>query len=308
MDRFVLTSGRVNRYGYRLLPEGGQLQDYEANPVLLWNHNGNIMSVGKVKDIRLEDGKLTGEPEFDMEDDVAKDLARKYVKGYQRGFSIWHDPIETSEDPSVLVAGQTRATVTKWDLLEVSVVNVQGDAGAHKLSGDKMNNIDSVIPKLSLKKEDKMSLEKINKKLGLSSDSTEDEAIEAIGKLRSQLAAAETEKVSAFIERGRKLSLINDENEKDWERIAKSDYDTALNIMNTQAKEEEKKDDKEGKETLDAKLSDMLKKVRSQNDAGGSDDEETFEKLSKENPEKLREIQKNDPERYEKLAKEYDPK
>jgi len=302
----VLSSGQVNRYGYRILPEGIKLDNYKHNPVLLYTHRNQILSVGKVINIRVEDGQLKGDLEFDMEDTLAKEINRKFEKGYMNAVSIWHDPITVSDDPKYLLQGQTRSTVVETDLLEVSVVNVPGDAGAHALSADRK---EVIIPKLSInKKNEEMELTKdelaLRKTLGLSADATAEEVTAKITQLQADADNALSVKVDALMTTGKSKGFITDENADKYKKLAMADYDTVKGLIDDFEKSEGGDNDQLSVKELLAANAKLNKK---DGDEGG-DDKETFDWLQKNDPKKLLEIKRNDPEKYNKLAAEYNPK
>ena len=62
--RVRLTNDTLNSYGYRVLTSGVDVSQYERNPLLLYMHERGKV-IGYMKDIRVEDGEITGEPCFD---------------------------------------------------------------------------------------------------------------------------------------------------------------------------------------------------------------------------------------------------
>lgn len=135
----IISTGAVNCYGTRVLTEGIDLSQYERNPVLLWMHrrafDGNAMPIGKVENLRVEDGKLIGTPVFDQNDDFAKQIESKWESGFLRMASAALEPIETSADEALVLPGQTRETVTRSKLIEVSIVDIGGNDEALQLCG-----------------------------------------------------------------------------------------------------------------------------------------------------------------------------
>lgn len=133
--RVRLTSERVNCYGFRVLTAGIDLTQYEKNPVLLYMHErGNV--IGIVKDIRREGDELTGELFFDEASEQSRVCKRQWEVGSLRMVSIKFNITETSNAPELLVPGQTRATVTKCALFEVSLVDVGANDDAIRLMKD----------------------------------------------------------------------------------------------------------------------------------------------------------------------------
>jgi hypothetical protein len=138
MKEGIISTPSLNSYGSRILTEGIDLEQYKKNPVLLYMHNrcfdGHTMPIGRMENIRVDGDKLIGTPVFDMEDDFAKLVANKWEKGFLKMFSAGVEIIETSTDASMLLPGQTRATITKCRLEEVSVVDIGANNDAVQLS------------------------------------------------------------------------------------------------------------------------------------------------------------------------------
>ena len=138
MKEGIISTPSLNSYGSRILTEGIDLEQYKKNPVLLYMHNrcfdGHTMPIGRMENIRVDGDKLIGTPVFDMEDDFAKLVANKWEKGFLKMFSAGVEIIETSTDASLLLPGQTRATITKCRLEEVSVVDIGANNDAVQLS------------------------------------------------------------------------------------------------------------------------------------------------------------------------------
>lgn len=312
MKRIVICSGKVNRYGYKVLAQGVMLDHYLENPVLLCMHEGKTLSIGKMNDIKLEDGPdgrqiLTGEPEFDMEDELGADIARKYEKGYINSCSMGHDPIEISGDLKLADPGQVFETITKTELLEISITNIPGDRGAVKM---KLSNGDVVeLPKLvlnnSLNIQSEMSLAKINKQLGLADDADETAVVKAIETLQLSVKQSNTEKVEALLTLGTANGHVTNDNVDNYRKLASADYETVSKLLSVKTLAvETPADDKPAKQ--DISVADALKKL-SNGKATKTEDIETYEYLSMNDPKKLLSIKVNDPEAYAKLAAAYKP-
>lgn len=131
---FTITDESVNRYGWRLLVAGIDLTGFLKNPVCCVQHATFMISVGKWKNLRIEGQELKGTVEFDRNDDEAVKLYWKYTDGYMNAVSLNVLPVEESEESKNLIQGQTRPTLTKSELLEISLVTVPGQKNAVKLS------------------------------------------------------------------------------------------------------------------------------------------------------------------------------
>ncbi len=131
---FVICDNTLNRKGWRLLVEGIDTTGFVKNPVCCVQHDTWMMPVGKWKDLKVEKSTFTGVVEFDKNDEQAIKLYWKYTDGYMNAVSLNILPIEESTDEAMLVPGQSRATVAKSELLEISLVTIPGQKNAVKLS------------------------------------------------------------------------------------------------------------------------------------------------------------------------------
>lgn len=121
--RVRISNDSLNSYGFRVLTSGMDVTQYNRNPVLLYMHErGNV--VGYVKDLKVENNEVTGELMFDCASELSQRCKKQFEFGSLRMVSAGLDILETSEDASVLVQGQTRPTITKSKLFEVSVADV----------------------------------------------------------------------------------------------------------------------------------------------------------------------------------------
>lgn len=127
----------MNSYGCRVLTSGIDLSQYQRNPVLLWMHRRSwepgAMPIGRVDNLRVEDGRLIGTPVFDQNDDFARQIESKWENGFLRMASAGLEIIEKTDDPGLIIAGQIRETVTRSKLIEVSIVDIGGNDEALQL-------------------------------------------------------------------------------------------------------------------------------------------------------------------------------
>lgn len=133
--RVRITNDRLNSYGTRVLTAGMDVEQYKRNPVLLYMHErGNV--IGYVKDLKVEDGEVTGELMFDEASELSVRCKKQWEFGSLKMVSAGLDILETSEDAELLVQGQTCPTVTKSKLFEVSLVDVGANDDAIVLQKD----------------------------------------------------------------------------------------------------------------------------------------------------------------------------
>lgn len=133
--RVRITNSSVNCYGTRVLTSGLDISQYERNPVLLYMHErGDV--IGYMKELRIEGDELTGEPVFDEASELSQRCKKQWEFGSLRMVSMGIDIIETSESPEYLMPGQTRPTITKSKLDEVSIVDIGANDDAIVLRKD----------------------------------------------------------------------------------------------------------------------------------------------------------------------------
>ena len=133
--RVRISNESLNCYGFRVLTAGVNVEQYKRNPVLLYMHErGNV--VGYVNDLKVENDEITGELMFDCASESSERCQKQFEFGSLRMVSAGFEIIETSEDPTMLVPGQTRPTITKSRLFEVSVADVGANDDAIVLEKD----------------------------------------------------------------------------------------------------------------------------------------------------------------------------
>lgn len=212
----VISTGRLNHYGTRVITSGIDLKQYERNPIVLWTHNRYspwqdqvVLPIGTMTNLRIDGDALIGTPVFDESDEFARSIKNKWESGFLRMVSAGLEIVETSDDPELLVLGQTRATITKSRLYEVSIVDIGANDDAIQLNlyrGGKMLDLadgleqDALPPLLALSNQNQPNTDVMNRKilelLGLASTATEDEAIHAIELMRKELDETKTAQLS----------------------------------------------------------------------------------------------------------------
>ena len=166
---FIICDNSVNRYKWRLLVSGIDTEGFMKNPVCCVQHNTWTVPIGKWLKIWVEGEQLKGTLEFDRNDDNAVMYYYKYVDGYMSAVSLNIIPLEESDDTNLMLPGQRYGTITKSELLEVSVVTVPGQKNAVKLSTQegksyKLNLLTNNSNQKNMAKEEK-TVEQLNKEL-----------------------------------------------------------------------------------------------------------------------------------------------
>ena len=141
---FVLSDESLNSYGFRVLTDGIDTTLFEKNPIALWVHARSYgwdkkrepLPIGKWVNLRRDGKKLIADLEFDEDDEFAVSLMKKVEKGIINMVSAGLRAVTTSDDPSVLVKGQTRPTVVQSLLMECSLVDIGSNRNALRLQDE----------------------------------------------------------------------------------------------------------------------------------------------------------------------------
>jgi hypothetical protein len=291
--RFIISNGGLNAQGFRMLTDGVDLEDFKKNPLMLWNHqrpDGNdknqILPIGYWEDIELSGDELSAVPVFDDKDDFAMAIYNKVESGVIRMCSAGAEPLETSEEKSLLVAGQQRATVTKWRLKEASICDIGANPGALAVTlydaGDKQialsdETIEAVIPKINQtpmfnnkskdgKKSIKLADTPEDENKENLNDDTENEELsdedkdKVIEELRAKLAdmeeklrlseeTKEDDKVENLVSKAIRLRKISAKQKEHYVTLAKKDFKTTSELIESLPVTASVKDTVENKST-----------------------------------------------------------
>lgn len=261
--RFIISNSGLNSQGFRMLTEGALLDDFEKNPLLLWNHirpEGNnrnqILPLGHWVDLKVEGDEISGVPFFDDDDEFAMSIFKKVENGTIRMCSAGAEPLETSDKPEHIVQGQTKATVTTWRLKEASICDIGSNPGSLAVQLYDHNeraialseeSIQKLIPKIDMKdpkvklsdeEEKKLAEEEEEKKL---SDEEKDEVIKQLRlklkemeeKLRLSEEEKEEEKVETLVSNAVTMRKITASQKGHFIKLAKSDFKTTEELINS---------------------------------------------------------------------------
>lgn len=193
--RVRITNESVNSYGFRVLTSGIDLEQYRRNPVLLYMHErGNV--IGYVKDLQVENGEVTGELVFDEASELSIRCKKQFEVGSLRMVSVGLDPKEASGAPELLLEGQTRPTVTKSKLVEVSLVDIGANDDAIRMYNEGTaielgKDGNCLLPLLSNNpiNQTTMDLKKLALQLGLPETADEATVLSKIAELQKEAGA-----------------------------------------------------------------------------------------------------------------------
>lgn len=186
----IISTSAVNCYGTRILTEGIDISQYERNPVLLWMHERSgkdRMPIGRMENLRRDGDKLIGTPVFDEKDSFAQQIADKWERGFLRMVSMGIEILETSADIDLIMPGQTRETITKCRLEEVSIVDIGANDDALQLQrAGKVLTLshggdDDMLPQIKPNNQNNTyMIEQIKQTLELSAEATDEEVLSAL--------------------------------------------------------------------------------------------------------------------------------
>lgn len=223
---FVICDNTLNRRGWRLLVEGIETSGFLKNPVCCVQHDTWGVPVGKWKGLRVENGQLTGTVEFDRNDEAAVKLFWKYKDGYMSAVSIHVIPLAESDELALLLPGQRYPTITKSELLEISLVTVPGQKNAVKLYTP-----EGVEHKLNL-------ISKSNPKTMDEVKAGQSEAASAeLAALQAQLAAQKQLNAKNLVQLHVVRGAVQAAEVEHLTKLAEGDYETVEKMLDARAVE-----------------------------------------------------------------------
>ena len=315
----IISTSGLNCYGGRVLTSGIDLTQFQKNPLLLWMHRRSFdrdaMPIGRIDNLRTDSDRLIGTPVFDQNDEFAKKIESKWENGFLRMASAGIEIIETSDAPEHLLQGQTRRTITRCRLEEVSIVDMGGNDEALQLY-DRSGKVlklaagedNDALPLLAPEKKDDPSgtapdgkadnqtnklTQSMNKEilqlLGLSETATEQEAVGALRLLKEKADKVETlqlASITAVVDGAIAEKRITADKKEHFVNIGKAagidSLRTTLSLMQPVRKPTE---------------------VIHQTDAPRDDEPKTYAKLSDVPANQLEKLREERPQDYERLYK-----
>lgn len=121
----VAATNQVARDDALIEPSGWELENFRANPIVLWSHDALSLPVARAVDLQITDNALLARAEFDTDDPEAMRLMGKIIRGFVNAVSVRWNPIETRID---MMDGREIVHFIRQELLEISFVNVPTDA------------------------------------------------------------------------------------------------------------------------------------------------------------------------------------
>ena len=315
----IISTSGLNCYGGRVLTSGIDLTQFQKNPLLLGRHRRSFdrdaMPIGRIDNLRTDGDRLIGTPVFDQNDEFAKKIESKWENGFLRMASAGIEIIETSDAPEHLLQGQTRRTITRCRLEEVSIVDMGGNDEALQLY-DRSGKVlklaagedNDALPLLAPEKKDdpsgtapdgkdnnqtNKSTQSMNKEilqlLGLSETATEQEAVGALRLLKEKADKVETlqlASITAVVDGAIAEKRITADKKEHFVNIGKAagidSLRTTLSLMQPVRKPTE---------------------VIHQTDTPRDDEPKTYAKLSDVPADQMEKLREERPQDYERLYK-----
>lgn len=138
---YVLSDSSVNEYGFRLLTSGCQLDNFLKNPIGYYMHRREDGVALKWEDVRIEDDKIVGKPVINLANSRGLQTCDEAEGGFLNAASVGHIVVlEHSNEPALMLPGQTGPTITKWYHKECSLVDIPGNSNALARLYDEQEN------------------------------------------------------------------------------------------------------------------------------------------------------------------------
>lgn len=313
---FVLSDESVNAYGFRMLTDGIDTNQFERNPVMYLMHNREAGVIGRWENIQKKNGQLLADAVFDEKHEVGKEVARQVNDGFIRMASIGAYPVEVSDAEEHLVEGQSRPTVSKSSLFEVSIVDRGGNHNALISLSDGMNPIklNEKLPLINKNPSSMKELEILALQLGLDQKASLAEVQDAIKLMATEKSSVEkkfndlkttietnqtaeaTQLVDKAVEAGIVPEALKEITLKSFEGEAFGEMKEKFTTLLADSQEDGSANQ------LDSFI--MERKGQSRGAAQLSD-KESYDYLHKHNPQKLNDIKLSQPDKYKKLVDGY---
>lgn len=128
---YVLSDSTVNEYGFRLLTEGYQIDEFRKNPIGYYMHRREDGVALKWDELRVENDRVVGVPVINLSNDRGEQTYDEAENGFLNAASVGHIVVlEYSTDPELMLPGQTGPTITKWYNKECSLVDIPGNCNS----------------------------------------------------------------------------------------------------------------------------------------------------------------------------------
>lgn len=285
--RIVLSTEVIDRQGDVLRMSGGKIESYQKNPIFLYMHSPYDI-LGRLYNVRIEGRELVADgiifsEKLNEECEIAK---QQFLDETLQAFSVGVKILELKQ-----ADGYTE--ITEWELLEVSLVYAGANPDA--LVAQKMYARKALDFSNSNSNPNKkgMEIKIIAKSLGLGEDAKDDDVLAKAKELGSLEA-----KYNALV---KSVEALAGEDEF-GKKLLQKDPVLAMEYFAKKQAEKPVEDNPQG--VVTGGLNHIVALLKNGN-LGGGTEEKNFEWYQKNDPNGLVALQKENPEKYEKLAQEH---
>jgi HK97 family phage prohead protease len=133
----VFSTFDIDRMSERVDPEGWELDDYKANPVVLWSHLTDIPAIGMAENVAADKDGLHGEIVFSRRefDPFGWAIGERVKAGIIRGGSVGFQVLKVEIPDKAEQDKGTTLIFRRQALLEFSICNVPANPFALGWSG-----------------------------------------------------------------------------------------------------------------------------------------------------------------------------
>ena len=86
---FIASTATSDRYDDVIDQNSWKLEAFKNNPVILLNHRQDMLPIGRATNVEVVNGQLEIDVEFDLEDELGANVARKVDQGFFEGCQCW---------------------------------------------------------------------------------------------------------------------------------------------------------------------------------------------------------------------------
>ena len=131
---FIASTATSDRYDDIIDQDSWRLEAFKNNPVILLNHRQDMLPIGRASNVEVVNGQLEIDVEFDLDDELGANVARKVDQGFLKAVSVGFQPRKgtmRSDLPSDHKAfGKSGMFYQENELLEVSIVTIPANSEA----------------------------------------------------------------------------------------------------------------------------------------------------------------------------------
>lgn len=140
---FILSDSTLNCYGFRLLTSGYMMDEFKKNPIGYYMHQREKGVAVRWDELTIKGDKVTAKPVINLSTARGQQIVDEVNNGFLNAASMGHIIVlDSSDDPSLMLPGQTGPTITKWYNKECSLVDIPGNSNSltlHDKHGEVIN-------------------------------------------------------------------------------------------------------------------------------------------------------------------------